>query len=103
MATFGWWYLLLLGVGMVPSYLLIDLFFKKIQPAEGSESLNFQFSLCGLLALFRIWSFLPSESIVSLAVFLVREWLQLALLYLALFYLTRLLSGVFKLNVRWGA
>lgn len=103
MATFGWWYLLLLGVGMVPSYLLFDLFFKRIHRVDGSGSLDFQFSLCGLLALFKIWNFLPSESVVSLPIFLVRGWPQLALLYLALFYLTRLLSGVFKINVRWGA
>jgi hypothetical protein len=103
LATFGWWYLLVLGVAMVPIFILFDLFFKTI-PSSGEEgNQKIRFSCCGLLALTLIWGFLPNESVVSLGIFLVRGWLQLTLLYLLLFYFTWLVSSPAKFKVRWGS
>lgn len=91
MATFGWWYLLLLGVGMIPVYFLFDVFFKKIH-ITSANTLGFQISLCGLVVLDGIFRFLsPSESVVGIATFLVRDWVQLALLYFLIYHFTRLL------------
>jgi hypothetical protein len=101
MATFGWWYLLLLGIGMVPVFLLFDKFYRKKKlagSADVSESQKIQFSFCGMLALTSIFQFLPNESVVALATFLIRGWIQMALLYFLMFHTTRILSFSRKAN-----
>jgi hypothetical protein len=103
MATFGWWYLLILGIGMVPIFFLFELFVKRHASPEGTGTQELQFSCCGLLALTTIWGFLPNESVASIGIYMVRGWLQLALLYLLMFHSTWLVSSVFRLNIRWGA
>lgn len=103
MATFGWWYLLILGAGMVPVFILLDLFFERNRSENSEGNRSIQFSCCGLLSLTSMWYFLPSESVVTIGIFLIRGWLQLALLYLILFYITRILTSGFKLKVKWGS
>ncbi|MVN77241.1 hypothetical protein GO988_12975 [Hymenobacter sp. HMF4947] len=95
MATFGWWYLLILGVGMIPVFTLFDKFFIKFNSAASkANAIGFQFSLCGMIALDNIFRFLPSESVINIAVFLLRDWIQLALLYFVVYHFTRILSLV---------
>lgn len=95
MATFGYWYLLLLGIGMVPVFWLFDKFFMKKNTKNTGEStgLNYQFSFCGMLALTSIFQFLPPESVVNIGVFLIRGYIQLIFLYFIMFHITRILTG----------
>ena len=65
--------------------------------------MTIQFSFCGLLALNAIWGFLPGESVVELAAFLIRGWLQRVLLYFVMFQITRIMVGVLSARVRWGS
>ena len=94
MAAFGWWYLLILGVLIIPIFLLFDKFYKRDR-GKKNEPFALQFSLCGLLAITSVWQFLPTESVTMLAIFLLRGWLQLVVLYFGLFQLTRLLTRKF--------
>jgi len=103
MATFGWWYLLILGAAMVPVFILLDLFFERRQSTDSEGTRNVRFSCCGLLSLTSIWYLLPSESVVTIGTFLIRGWLQLVLLYMVMFYLTRLLTSGFRIKVKWGS
>lgn len=105
MATFGWWYLGLLGIGMIPVFYLVDRFAKKksISNAIGQpSSQQLLFSFCGLLALTEIFGFLRHESVIMLASFLIRGWFQIALLYFVMFQLTQILSGGFLRRVKFS-
>ena len=96
MAAFGWWYLLLLGIGMVPVFLLFDKFFmiNLFQHASKIGNPSFCLSLCGMLSLDSIFRFLnPFESVTTIALFLLRGWVQMALIYFVIYHITRLLSG----------
>ncbi|MBA4053731.1 MAG: hypothetical protein C0490_03380 [Marivirga sp.] len=96
MATFGWWYLFILGIGMIPVFFLFDKFSKKKSidfTSEKSGTKQLQFSFCGLLALFSVFQFMPSESVITIATFLMRGWIQMALLYFFVFHFTRLING----------
>jgi hypothetical protein len=95
MATFSWWYLLILGIGMIPVFFLFDLLTKKVtiyDPNEGA-TVSVRISLCALLSMTKIFQFIPFESVVSIGTFLVRGWIQMVVLYLAIFHVTRILSG----------
>ncbi|MGM9506546.1 hypothetical protein ACS5NO_02435 [Larkinella sp. GY13] len=82
MATFGWWYLLLMGVGIIPLFLLVDLFVMYYQQGAAMTTC---LSLAGLIqmnfffTLFSVSNF--SESVVNIYSFLMRGWIQDALLY----------------------
>ncbi|MGV3558405.1 hypothetical protein [Larkinella arboricola] len=97
MAAFGWWYLLILGVGMIPVFFLFDkLTLKKYLPATGD--LPFQkevrFSVCGLLLLYATFIFLYEESVVSIGTFIIRGYPQKLVLYLVAYHLTRMISNL---------
>jgi len=95
MTAFGWWYLALLAVGMLPIYFLFDKFYrrrKSSKPLKAGVVIPIQFSLCGLLSISSVFQFLPNESVAVLGTFLIRGWIQLALLYIVLFHITRILS-----------
>jgi hypothetical protein len=104
MATFGWWYLLALGIVMLPIFYLIDKFFrpaKDREPAElESPEDRFVFSLCGILALTGIFQFLLFETVVQGVMYLMRGWIQLVLLYFLMFHVSRILSSVFTRKKR---
>lgn len=96
LATFGWWYLLLLALVAIPIWYLIDKFFR---PKKGEELLaaeepedRFKFSFCGVLGLGGYFLFLMFESVVVGATYLLRGWIQIVLLYFLMFHLSRLLS-----------
>lgn len=93
MAAFGWWYLLWLFVGIMPVYYLFDRFFIAQYRRSGANGPVPRFSLCGLLVITTIFQFLPAESVVVTATFLLRGWVQLVLLYFLLYHFTRLISA----------
>jgi len=102
MATFGWWYLLILGVFMIPIFLLFDKFYRKKDESTGQT--NLQFSFCGILALTSIFHFLsPLESVIMLPIFLIRGWIQMALLYFVMFHFTRMLTGSKRIKIKFGS
>lgn len=98
MAAFGWWYLLFLGVFMIPLYYLVDLFSLKKSSIHSKNGITgdseFEFSLCGLMTLTTIFLFFNNESVISIGVFLLRDWIQLVFLYFLVFSLTSLLRKV---------
>jgi len=98
LASFGWWYLLILGVGMGIIYFLHDLFlvYKK-------DSFNSYISLAGLTAITSTFMFLSlssnSQSVTNLFSYILRGWLQLVILYLAVYFIARKIdAGLKKLN-----
>lgn len=82
MATFGWWYLLVMAVGVVPLFLLVDAF---VLYSSQNNVMTTNLSLAGLIqmnfffTLFSVSNF--SESAVNIYSFLMRGWIQDALLY----------------------
>jgi hypothetical protein len=102
MATFGWWYLLLLGIGMLFIFFLFDKFFsgmsiRRSNSLDGTDERTFQFSFCGLLALTTIFLyFVALQSVIQIVIFIYRGWLQLIILYFVMFHVTRLFSGFRK-------
>lgn len=98
MATFGWWYLFILGIGMVPVFFIFDKFSRKVNSPSDSEQPHvsqLQFSFCGMLALNSIFQFLPFESVITIANFFIRGWIQLLFLYFLMFHFTRFFNGSF--------
>ncbi len=99
MATFGWWYLLCLGIVVIPIFYLNDKFFRpnndRISAASLSPEDRFKFSLCGALALTSFYQFLLFETVVQGVIYLMRGWIQIVVLYFVMFHLTRLISILF--------
>jgi hypothetical protein len=103
MATFSWWYLFILGIGMVFVFYLYDKFYRYEEIPSSSPDQPVEkrmiFSCCGLLALTSIFLyFVALQSVVQIAPFLYRGWIQLSLLYLLLYHFTRIFSGSFMRN-----
>ncbi len=101
MAAFGWWYLVFLGVGMFPVYWLFDklvikMNWQDLQSTSPPPKIAMRFSLCGMLALTSIFQFLPAESVIITATFLIRGWIQMVLLYVVIFYITKLIANVLQ-------
>ncbi|QMW03975.1 hypothetical protein [Spirosoma foliorum] len=99
MAAFGWFYLLFLGIGIIPVYALFDAFFIHtpilVDPKKKYFIWQGHFSLCGLLALTSIFQFLPSESVVTTATFILRIWIQMIFLYFILYKFSFIVSRFF--------
>ena len=104
MATFGWWYLALLGFLIIPVFYLVDKFFRPRRDEEAEESSvpedKFKFSFCGVLALTAIFQFLLMESVVAFVPYLMRGWIQMVLLYFLMFHVSRLICQVFAKRKR---
>jgi hypothetical protein len=95
MATFGWWYLLLLGLGIIPVYFLLDILKMRFDNKNfnpRSRAFQIRISFCGMLTLDTVFRFLPFESIVSIGVFIIRDWIQLIILYLLVYHTTKYLD-----------
>ena len=92
LAAFGWWYLLILGVSMIPIFIIHDALYMQAQ--NGHKYTQTQFSVCLLLSLTAVFQFMNMESVVIPAVFLIRGWFQLIFTYLLLFYVSRGISLV---------
>jgi hypothetical protein len=107
MATFGWWYLGILGVVMIPIFYLCDRFQKReLRNEEDTDDAprtnRLKFSFCGLLAITSFYQFLQVESVTQLGIFIMRGWLQTAVLYLIIFHVTRILSGSGMKRLKWN-
>jgi hypothetical protein len=99
MASFGWWYLTFLGIGMIPVFYLLDKLSIKRQinyMKSNLKSERVNFSICGLLFLTSIFQFLPTESVVGPATFLIRGYIQLLVLYWFIFQLTNAIIYLIK-------
>ena len=85
MSAFGWWYLVLLGIGLVPLFYMLDLLVVQFR-VIGSRERVVYVSMAGLLSLTSIFMYLSlgttSESVVNTFTYLIRGWLQLVILYL---------------------
>jgi hypothetical protein len=96
MATFGWFYLLFLGIGIIPLYLLFDLFVMYKSDRFKKNVQNY-YSLAGLLSVTVFFTFFgnstASESIINIFTYLIRGWLQLCFLYWLVFLVARKLSN----------
>jgi hypothetical protein len=106
MATFGWWYLGILGAGMIVVFYLVDKFQEPKTTKKDASAPEYQplrFSFCGLLALTTWFQFLQFESVTQIGVFLIRGWLQMVILYAVVFHLTRIISGVRLKRLRWSS
>ena len=99
MAAFGWWYLLLLGLGIIPVYFLLDLFVISIK-SPVLKSRFFRISFAGLLSITSIFMFLSlsstSESVINIFTYILRGWIQIVLLYWIVYALTRKLVFILK-------
>ncbi len=87
MASFGWWYLVILFVLMIPSFFLWDAFAVFTKNKQGGTKIIF--SLAGLVLLIFGSQFITVENVFSIAEFLFRNWLQMVVLYLLLFHVTK--------------
>jgi hypothetical protein len=96
MASFGWFYLLILGILLIPIFYLFDLFYLK-----NVNSNQFRFSLCGLLIITSVFTFLSlssiSENVLNLVSYLLRGWIQIVFLYILIFYVSRFLTRLIPL------
>jgi hypothetical protein len=92
MATLGWYYLLFLGVFTYPLFFLFDLFVLKINSINKN---TYILSLAGLSSIITAFLFYTnstsSESVTTIVNFLIREWIQIVVLYLLIFKLTKFL------------
>ncbi|MBS1608191.1 MAG: hypothetical protein JSS98_03245 [Bacteroidetes bacterium] len=108
MTSFGWWYLLILGIGVVPVFFLLDLFVLTIYNYKNKSGSTI-ISLAGLLPITSIFMFLslstPSESVINLYTYILRGWPQSIILYLTLYFLVKILSKkrLLKRNQRFIA
>ena len=104
MATFGWWYLGILAIIMVFVFFLVDKFQqrKSLQAENDNGVTPVTFSLCGLISMTTFYQFLQVESVSQIGIFIVRGWLQICILYLFLFYISKVLSASGFNRFKWG-
>jgi hypothetical protein len=92
LAAFGWWYLPMFALLMLPVFYIFDVLTSKnlhTGNVKAPDSLpNVVVSFAVLLILNDIFGFLPVESVVDIAGFLLRSWIQLVFLYILVFQLT---------------
>lgn len=98
MAAFGWWYLLILGISIIPVFLLFDklCLITGTVRFRGYTQYKMTFSIAALLVLTSIFQFLPIESVSGIIAFLIRGYLQMILLYFIVFQLSRICSNFFR-------
>ncbi|QNL51715.1 hypothetical protein H8S90_09135 [Olivibacter sp. SDN3] len=100
MAAFGWWYLLILALAIIPAFFLLDLLHVKkyVNNSNGQTEISIgrRFSLCALVNLTAIFQFLPAESVMEVLQYLIRGWFQLVLLYAFLFFFTQKITEGLK-------
>lgn len=94
MASFGWFYLLLLFVLIIPVFFLWDLLALRFRPSVLNKR-NVIFGLGGLLSLTALFQFIMFENVLYITQFLIRGWIQMVFLYWVIFQFTRIVSGFF--------
>ncbi|WP_257668495.1 hypothetical protein [Parapedobacter tibetensis] len=99
MASFGWWYLLILGLAMIPVYYLLDLFVRTVTITSPTR-LRTYISLAGLLSITSIFMFLSlssiSTNVMNIFAYIIRGWIQMVLLYWMISACARLLTRFMK-------
>ncbi len=99
MVAFGWWYLIILGVGIVPAFYLFDCLQLSVQRQIGTVRRRISmFSLCGLLSLISMFSFLVNESVVNIYIYVLRGWIQMVFLYFVVYYISSWFSSSINKN-----
>lgn len=98
MAAFGWWYIIILAFGLIPVYYLIDVFhINAYQMHRANISPSFGvFSLCGLLFLISMFTFIVGESVINPWVYVIRGWIQMVFLYFLSYRTSLFISKLFK-------
>lgn len=99
MAAFGWWYLVILGISMIPVFLLFDKLslLQQVIHRDGTRTgQTLTFSVCGLLTITLIFQFLPMESVANIVTFLIRGFPQTFLLYFLVFHSTKVGLRLFR-------
>jgi len=96
LATFGWWYLGLLGLLSIPLFYMCDALVKYQVSSETGDQRVVQLSMCGVLYLTSFFQFFQMESVVQLATYLVRGWLQMMTLYFVIYHISRLVVRLFQ-------
>ncbi len=93
MAAFGWFYLFILGVLIFPLFFLLDtlVYFRK-DPENDRVIPIFSFAI--LLSITDVFVFLPDESVLDIASYIVRGWLQMMLFYFVLFKLSAFIETI---------
>lgn len=89
MAAFGWWYLLILGVGVIPLFFLID---SLVTTMNFMGKKQIVFSLASLISITSFFMFFPIESVSGIYAYVMRGWIQLVFLYWFIFNITRAIS-----------
>lgn len=98
LAGFGWWYLAIIGVLILPTFYLMDkfVFIKTTIVNEVQGALidrKMVLSFAGLLNISFIFTFLAnSEGVLDIGSFIIRGWLQIVLLYIVVLKFTGFLS-----------
>ncbi|WP_157618516.1 hypothetical protein [Spirosoma spitsbergense] len=95
MASFGWWYLLILFILLVPCYFLNDLLFYKIK--NSSQLICTLPALISIGSIFLFLGLLSNniENPIALITYIVRGWPQLIILYILLYHVSRKISNIF--------
>lgn len=96
MATFGWTYLLLLFITIIPIFIIFDSYVGMFRTDIKQQKPKVIFSFCGLLILTSIFQFLPSESVTVNIAYILRNWPETIVLYFLVFKATYLLSLLLK-------
>jgi hypothetical protein len=98
-ASFGWWYLLILMILLIPSFMLMDLLILRVWSSSRISSdyrlISARFSISTIISITFLWQCLNAESVLEFGGFLIRGWIQLVLLYLFVYYSAKIVSSVF--------
>lgn len=99
MASFGWWYLLILAMAIIPVYYLLDLFVRTVTGNTPSRIRTYV-SLAGLLSITSIFMFLSlssiSTNVMNIFTYIIRGWIQMVILYWLISTSARFLTRFMK-------
>jgi hypothetical protein len=88
MASFGWWYLLILFILIIPAFFFWDtLVLRTTDP-----NFRWVFSFVGLMYLTIIFQFITFENVLYIVQFLIRGWVQMIFMYYLIFRITRFIE-----------
>lgn len=96
LAAFGWWYLALLGVTVIPLFYLNDKLVRYRTSFADGENRVTQLSMCGVLFLTPFFQFFLLESVVQIVTYLARLWIQMIVLYFVIYHISLRISRLFE-------
>ena len=93
LASFGWWYLMVLFIGSFLLYNFVDAFVvyrnklgMYMPSVLGLMSLDFFFTFFGISS--------ASESVTTIFHYIIRGWIQLVILYIIVYYISKKISQI---------